>query len=151
MPLELRSMVKDDAQEATALLLASYENNAFRAIVLPNGLSQTSIDNIFKARQKAVDDPEQYALKVVDTDNDDKMAGFAVWVYTKAMSDADWEHEKNSPRKYPEARGDILDDIIAKEKVFKRKIMGHTRWLGELAPALLGLLSRVGLRNHFFL
>ena len=87
MPLELRPMAKDDAQEAAALLVASYENNPFRAIVLPNGLNQASIDKIVKGRQKAIDDPNQYVLKVVDTDDNDKMAGCAVWEYTKAMTD----------------------------------------------------------------
>ena len=134
MPLELRFMVKEDAQEATAILLESFQNNPFRAIVLPTGLSQASIDKTVDARQKAVDDPDQFALKIVDTDNNDKMVGSAVWIYTKAMTDEDWETEE--PKIYPESRTDILNDIIAKDMVMKRQIMGHTRWLGELVPAL---------------
>ena len=136
MPLELRPLAKEDAQEAAALMLASFENNAFRAIVLPTSMSQVSIDNIVKGRQKAIDDPNQYVLIVVDTDNNDKMAGCAVWEYTKAMTDEDWERAgKQAPSAYPEARHDILDEFLFKEHDSKRRIMGYTRWLGEFAPA----------------
>ena len=133
MPLELRLMAKDDAQEAAALLVASYENNAFRAIVYPDGMSKASIDKIVEGRQKAVDDPDKYLLKVVDTDNSDKMAGCAVWEYTKAMTDEDWERARNEAlSEYPEARHDILGEFVAKEQDSKRRIMGHTRWFGEM-------------------
>lgn len=136
MPLELRPMAKEDAQEAAALVVASFKNNAFRAIVLPTGLSQVSIDKIVKGRQKAIDDPNQYALKVVDTDNNDKMAGCALWEYTKAMTDEDWERAgKEVLSAYPEARHDILAEFLVKEHDSKRRIMGYTRWLGEFAPA----------------
>ena len=47
------------------------------------------MDKIVKGRQSAIDDPDQYVLKVVDTGNDDKMAGCAVWGHTKAMTDED--------------------------------------------------------------
>lgn len=135
MPLELRPMAKEDAEEAAALLVASFENNPFRAIVLPTGMSQTSIDRIVQGRQRAVDDPNQYLLKVVDTDNNDKMAGCAVWEYTKAMTDQDWERSKReAPNLFPEARRDILGEFQGKEQDSKRRIMGHTRWFGEFAP-----------------
>ena len=39
MPFELRPMAKEDAQEAAALVVTSYENNAFRAIALPTAMS----------------------------------------------------------------------------------------------------------------
>ena len=137
MPLELRPMAKEDAQEAATLLVTSYENNAFRAIALPTAMSQVSIEKIVEERQKAVDDPDKYAFKVIDTDNNDKMAGCAVWEYTEAMTDEDWERAKEeAPKAYPEARHDILDEFIAKEQEARRRIMGHKRWLGELAPAL---------------
>ncbi len=129
-------MAKDDAQEAAALLVASFENNPFRAIVLPNGMSQASIDKIVKGRQKAIDDPNQYVLKIVDTDNNDKMAGCAVWEYTKAMTDEDWERAREeAPSRYPEARNDILAEFFAKEHDSKRRIMGCTRWLGGSTPS----------------
>ena len=134
MPLELRPLAVEDAQEAVALMVASYANNLFRAIVLPNGMSQASIDKAVKERRDAVADPDKYALKVVDTDNNDKMVGCAIWEYTKAMTDEDWERErKETPRTPAEARHDIVDGILLKEQDLKRKIMGHTRWLGEYA------------------
>ena len=129
-------MTKDDAQEAAALLVASFENNPFRAIVLPNGMSQASIDKIVKGRQQAIDDPNQYVLKIVDTDNNDKMAGCAVWEYTKTMTDEDWERAREAKSSiYPEARHDILAEFFAKEHDSKRRIMGGTRWLGGFAPS----------------
>ena len=137
MPLELRPLAKEDAKEAVALSVASYKNNTFRAIVLPNGLSQASIERMERELQNDVDDPEKYALKVVDTDNNDKMAGCAVWEYTKAMTDEEWERAKEeAPKGYPEARHDIVDKLIYKEKELKRRVMGHTRWLGESSSAL---------------
>ena len=137
MPLELRPLAKEDAQEAVALSTASYKNNGFITIALPNGMSQASIDKLVEKRQKAVDDPDKYAFKVVDTDNNDKMAGFAVWEYTKAMTDEDWERAREeAPKAYPEARHDIVDQFILMEQEFKRKVMGHTRWFGQSSPAL---------------
>lgn len=136
MPLELRPMTKDDAQEAAALVVASYENNTFRAIVLPTGMGQASIDKMVEERQKAVDDPDKHVLKVVDTDNNDKIAGCAVWEYTKAMTDEDWDRAgKEAPSAYPEARQDLLGEFIMKEQGSKRRIMGHTRWWGEFASS----------------
>lgn len=137
MPLELRPLAKEDAQEAAALLVASFKDNPFRAIVMPKGMSQASIDKIVGDNQKAVDDPDRYVLKVVDTDNNDKMAGCAVWKYTKAMTDEDWERAKQeAPKAYPEARHDIRDKFTAMTQDSRRRIMGHTRWLGEFALAL---------------
>lgn len=137
MPLELRPLAKEDAQEAAALLVASFKDNAFRAIVMPKGMSQASIDGIVRDRQKAVDDPDRYVLKVVDTENNDKMAGCAVWEYTRAMTDEDWERAKlEAPRAYPEARHDIVDNLIAMEQDYRRRIMGHTRWLREFVLSL---------------
>ena len=131
MPFELRPLAKEDAREAVALSEASYKNNPFKTIALPNGVSQASIDHLVGQRQHAVDDPEKYAVKVVDTDNNDKMAGCAIWELTKAMTDEDWERAKEeAPKVYPEARHDILDQFFLKEQDFKRRIMGHTRWLG---------------------
>ena len=127
-------MAKEDAPEAAAILLASFKDNPFRAIVLPTGLSQASIDKIVDARRKSVDDPDQFALKVVDTDDNDRMVGCAVWIYTKAMTDEDWAKEE--PKVYPESRTDIYNDINAKDLVLKRQIMGNTRWLREFVPAL---------------
>ena len=137
MPLELRPLAKEDAQEAVALFTASYRDNNLRNIALPNGMSQVSIDVLVGERQKAVDDPDKYALKVVDTDNNDKMAGCAVWEYRKAMTEEDWERAKEEALKaYPEARRDIVDPFILKEQEVKRKVMGHTRWFGQSSPAL---------------
>ena len=148
MPLELRPLAKEDAQEAVALSAASYKDNNFRTIALPNGMSQVSIDVLVGKRQKAVDDPDKYALKVVDTDNNDKMAGCAIWEYTKAMTDEDWEREKEEALKaYPEARHDIVDPFILKEQEVKRKVMGHTRWFGQSSPAL-HVLSLSGQRIY---
>ena len=141
MPLELRPLAKEDAQEAVALLTASYKNNNFRAIVLPNGMSQATLDKFVEERREAVDDPDKYVLKVVDTDNNDKMAGCAVWEHTKAMTDEDWERVINeAPKAYPEARHDIVDPLLLTEKKFKRRVMGHTRWFRQSSPPLHVLL-----------
>lgn len=136
MHFELRPMAKEDAQEAAALLVASYENNPFRALVLPTGMSQARMDKVVEERQKAIDDPDKYVLKVVDTDNNDRMAGCAVWEYTKSMTDEDWEQAKKEVLStYSEARMDILGPILVKDHDSKRRIMGHTRWWGEFVPA----------------
>lgn len=136
MPFELRPMAKADVQEAATLRVASYENNAFIAIMFPTGMSQAHMDRMVKSRQKAIDDPDNYALKIVDTDNNDKMAGCAVWEYTKAMSDEDWARaRKEALNAYPEANMDILGEFLVKDQDLRRKVMGHTRWWGEFAPA----------------
>ena len=132
MQLELRPMIKEDAHEAAALLVASFEDNPFRAIVNPNGESQTAVDKIVASRQKAVDDPDKYAFKVVDTDNDDRMVGCAIWAYTKARTDEDWDRAKEeAPSAFPDARLDILGPFLDKHQDAQRRIQGHTRWWGE--------------------
>ena len=129
-------MAMQDTQEATALIMASFKNNPFRAIVFPT-VSQAYVDKIEKGRLSAIDDPDQYALKIVDTDNNDKMAGCAVWEHTKEMTDEDWEQaRKEQPHAYPEARNDILAEFQLKEHESKRRIMGHKRWWGESTSTL---------------
>ena len=136
MLLELRPMAKEDAQEASKLVVASYENNPFRTLVFPIGMSQVSLDRMVERRQKAIDDANKHVLKVVDTDNNDRMAGFAAWEYTKAMTDEDWKRAKEEAQDaYPEARHDILDDFIFREQDAKRRTMNHTRWFGGFTPA----------------
>ena len=131
MTLELLPLVKEDADEAVRLLVASYANNSFRRLLFPNGLAQSTLDMIKDSRVKAVDDPDKYALKVVDTVTGE-MAACAVWAYTQAMTDEDWYREREEALKsYPEARQEIVLEFIYKEQDSKRRIMGNTRWWGE--------------------
>ena len=134
MTLELLPLVKEDADEVVRLLVASYANNSFQRLLFPSGIAQSSLDMIKESRVNAVDDPDKYALKVVDTDTGE-IAAAAVWVYTQAMTDEGWDrerHEKEEALKsYPEVRQDILLEFIYKEQDSKRRIMGHTRWWGE--------------------
>ena len=132
MPLELRPMTKEDAQEAAALVVASYKNNTFRAIAFPTGMNQASVDKMVEGHQKAVDDPDKYSLKVVDTDNHDKMAECAVLEYTKAMTDEEWERsKKDTTGADPAVDLEIVGEFFFKEQVAKQRIMGHERWFGE--------------------
>ena len=136
MHFELRPMAKEDAHEAAALIVASFKGNPFRAVVTPTGVSQTAFENLVASRQKAVEDPDKYALKVVDTDNNDRMAGCAVWAYTEAMTDEDWDRAREeAPSAFPDARMDILGPILDKDQDAQRRIKGHTRWWGESAQA----------------
>lgn len=130
MPLELRPLTKDDAHEAARLVLASYEDNPFRKIVFPNGMSQSTIDEIVESRSSAVDDPDKYPLKIVDTETSE-MAACAVWEYTKPMGEEDWDRQKEKAlTAYPEARQDILSEFMLIEQDSKRRIMGNNRWWG---------------------
>ncbi|KAK3168163.1 hypothetical protein OEA41_004609 [Lepraria neglecta] len=132
MPLELRPLAKDDAHEAARLVFASYEDNPFRKIVFPNGMSQSTIHKIIESRSSAVDDPDKYPLKIVDTETGE-MAACAVWEYTKPMSEGDWNHEmEKALTAYPEARQDILSEFMLKEQDSKRRIMGNNRWWDKL-------------------
>ena len=136
MQLELRPMAKEDAHEAAALVVASFKNNPFRAIITPNGVSQTAFEKLVASAQKAVDDPDKYALKVVDTANNDKLAGCAAWAYTKAMTDEDWDRSKEeAPSAYPDTRMDILGPFLDKSQDAQRRVKGHARWWGESTQA----------------
>ena len=131
MTLELLPLVKEDADEVVRLMVASYANNSLRRILFPKGMAQSSFDMIKDSRINAVDDPDKYALKVVDTDTGE-VAACAVWAYTKAMTDEEWDREREEVLKsYSEARQDIRSEFIYKEQDSKRRIMGHTRWWGE--------------------
>jgi len=94
MPLELQPLTKEDAAEATRLVIASYENNPFRKIIFPSGMLKASIDKIEKSKYDAVEDPDQYPWKVIDTDTGE-MAACATWAYTNAMSDEDWDQRRS--------------------------------------------------------
>ena len=134
MQFEVRPLVKEDAHEAAALLAASFKDNPFRAIITPNGVSQTAFEMIVASRQKAVDDPDKYAFKVVDTDNDDRMAGCAVWAYTEARTNEDWDRAREeAPSEFPDARMDMLIPFLDKHYDAQRRIKGHARWWGESA------------------
>ena len=131
MTLELLPLVKEDADEVVRLFVASYANNPFGKMLYPSGMPQSILDMIKDGRVNAVDDPDHYALKVVDTDTGE-IAASAVWAHTKAMTDEDWDREREEAlNQYPEARQEILLDFIYKEQDSKRRIMGHTRWWGE--------------------
>ena len=133
MTLELLPLVKEDVDEAVRLVVASYANNRFRRIAYPNGMAQSSLDMMKERGIKAVDDPDQYALKVVDTDTGE-IAACAFWAFTNSMTDEDWDREREEAvkalRSRPEARQDIVSECIYKEQDSKRRIMGHTRWWG---------------------
>ena len=128
MTLELLPLVKEDADEVVQLIVASYENNAFRRILYPSSIN---LDTIKDDQIKAVDDPDKYALKVVDTDTG-KIAASAVWSYTQARTDEDWNRERQEAlNQYPGARKEILLEFVYKKQDSKRRIMGHRRWWGE--------------------
>lgn len=134
MTLELLPLVKEDADEVVQLNIACYENNPFRRILFPSSIAQSSFDIIRDGQLKAVDDPNKYALKVVDTDTGE-IAASAVWAYTQAMTDEDWDRERQEALKpYPEAREEVLLEFVYKEQDSKRIIMGHTRWWGKYCP-----------------
>ena len=136
MHFELRPLTKEDAHEAATLVAASFRGNPFRAIINPNGVSQTGFDKMVASAQKAIDDPDKHALKIVDTDNNDRMAGCAFWAYTKARTDEDWDRAKEeAPSGFPDARMDILAPFLDKNQDSQRRIKGHTRWWGESAKA----------------
>ena len=131
MTLELLPLVKEDVDEVVQLIVASYENNAFRRILYPSILAQSSLDVIRDGQIKAVDDPDKYALKVVDTDTG-KIVASAVWAYTQARTDEDWDRERQEALEaYPGARKEVLLEFVYEAKDSKRRIMGHTRWWGE--------------------
>ena len=134
MHLELRPAAKEDAHEAAALIAASFKDNPFRAIITPNGVSPAAFDKIVASAQKAIDDPDKYALKVVDTDNNDRMAGCAVWAHTKARTDEDWDRAREeAPSAFADARMDILEPFLGKDHDAQRRIKGHARWWGKSA------------------
>ena len=131
MSLKLLPIAKEDAPEAARLVAASYANNNFRTVIFPNGMSQASIDGFRREFLDSVDDPDQYSWKVVDTETG-AIAACAIWSYTKAKSDADWDHSKDEALKiWPEARHDILDPKICQSQKLKREIMGNKRWWGK--------------------
>ena len=128
MTLELLPLVKEDVDEVVQLIVASYENNPFRRILYPSSIS---LDMIKDGQIKAVDDPDKYALKVVDTDTG-KIAASAVWAYTEARTDEDWDRERQEALKpYPGARKEVLLEFVYKAQDSKCRIMGHTRWWGK--------------------
>ena len=135
MTLELLPLAKEDADEVIQLFVACYENNPFRRLLYPNTIAQSILDIIKDGQLKAVDDPDQYALKVVDTETGE-IAASAVWAYTQARTDEDWDRARQEAlKRYPEARKEILLEFVYKEQDSKRRIMGNTRWWGKYCPS----------------
>lgn len=132
MPLQIRPLTEDDVMEATQLVVESYKNNPFRMITFPDGMGKASLDRLIQSRMKALDDPDKHALKVIDTETGE-IAGTAIWEHTKAMSDDDWDRERDGAMDdYPEARKEILEDFVMQEQDAKRRIKSNKRWWGAL-------------------
>lgn len=135
MPFELRLCTKEDAQESAQLVVESFKNNPFRKIIFPNGMGKASMDKIVVSQIKAVDDPDEYPIKIVDTETGE-MAACALWAHTKVLNEGDWDREKQEAmHACPEARRDILEPFVMRDQDTKRRIMGNTRWWG--GPSLL--------------
>ena len=135
MPLEIRPLVKEDATEVAKLTVESFKNNPFRRIVFPNGMGQASMDKISDSQVKAVDDPDQYPIKVIDIDSGE-MAACAMWEHRKAMSGEDWDRSMEKAMEgYPDARMDLVGQFIIKSQNAKRRVMKDQRWWGEYLRA----------------
>ena len=130
MSFELRPFDKEQAAAAARMSITAYADNPFRKILFPNGMGQASYDKIYKGLLDSADDPDSHLLQLYDTETK-KMAAYAVWCWTKPLSDEEWE-KKSEERYdvYPDARQDVLKPFMVKEMAAKRKVMGNTRWWG---------------------
>ena len=129
MPFKLEPLRKEDAQEAARLAIIANQYNFFQHLCFPNGQGQATLDSLEKARRADIDDNDSFPMKVVDIATG-ALAACAVWVYTKAMTNENWDQDlEEALKKYPEANHDILDPYLIKEQEAKRKIMGNgKRW-----------------------
>ena len=131
MHFEIQPLSHSDGPEVAKLVAESFKGNPFQRIIFPEGHNQSSMNKLAEARLKAIDDPDGHALKVVNTENGE-IAAVAVWAHTKAMSDREWEYEReHCMDKYSEARKDILMEFVLKEQDAKQRIMGSSRWWGK--------------------
>lgn len=147
MPLELHPLTASDALSAAHLVVESFKNNPFRRIVFPNGMGQASIDKLASSHSSAVSDPTKHGMKVIDTDNDGIIVACATWQETKAMTEEDWEREKEEEMKgYPDARMDLAGEFIIKSLDAKKRIKGHERrWWELLSLNVLPSYQRRGI------
>ena len=132
MPLELRPFGKDQAAEAAVLTADSFISNPFRQVLFPDGRSGESTTQVITQEYtQLADDPDSYLIQIWDTDAN-RMAGFAVWQFTKSMTEEQWDERlKQRLRMYSDAKHEILDPFIRMENAVKRKIMGSGRWWGK--------------------
>ena len=130
MSFELRPFGKEQASEAAQIFLSAYADNPFHKILFPNGMGQATRDKIYSGLLESADDPDSHLLQLYDTEAG-KMAAFAVWSWTKPVSDEEWKW-KLAKRldSYPDARQEIVRPFVVNEMTAKQKIMGNGRWWG---------------------
>lgn len=131
MPLEIRPLGKEHAPEAARLTIETYEAESFRAFIFPNGMGEDAIKKITTGVCQAQEDPDSFSIQIYDTDAG-RMAAYAVWVYTKAMSDDDWKNETEELfGAFPEApRQDVVIESVKQGQAIKQRVMGHEWWWG---------------------
>ena len=132
MPLELRPLGKEQAPEAARIAVTSYADNHFRKILFPNGMGKVSGDKICQSLLNSADDPDSHLLQIYDT-GAGQMAAFALWAWTKPVSDEEWK-SKQAERldAYPDARQEVPRPFLVREMAAKQKVMGNGRWWGGL-------------------
>ena len=127
MPFQLDLLREEDAPEAARLVVVANQDGFFQRLLFPNGQGPATLESIEKLRRADIENADTFPMKVYDTDTG-ALAACAVWVYTKAMTDEDWNQDlKEALTKYPEANHDILDPYLIREYESKRKIMGNGR------------------------
>lgn len=131
MPLELHPLVKEDATEVARLTVESYKNNPFRRIVFPKGMGQASVDKIIDSQIMAVDNPDKYGVKIVNTETGE-MAACAMWEHTKAMNEEDWVHAREKAMEgNPDVRMDLVGEFIHKSQDAQQRVKKMERWWGK--------------------
>lgn len=130
MPFELRPLTAAHAGEAVHTIKESYSESPLRAVLLLNGMD-SSLGMVTNVIAESAEDPDAHMVRLYDSDAE-KMAAFAIWRYTKAMTEKPLhERVEQKLELYFEGNPKILRPYFTEEYKARERVMGESRWWGQ--------------------
>ena len=95
MPLLLRKGREADLNRIVTVQNATFDGDPLMQILFPGQRSTDAIAKALKLYGKDMEDPRITFMTVVDTDDDDRIIGFAKWhIYKRERAEEEWAKEE---------------------------------------------------------
>ena len=131
MPFEIRPLIANDVEEAAKVGIDCFRPNPFRQVLMPDSSDAEVQETFSQLYRQGLSEPDAHCLQIYDTDAQ-RMAGFAIWLYTKSKNDEEWASSlAERIAAFPGARQDLLVPFLERTVEAKKAVMGDQRWWGE--------------------
>ena len=113
MPFETRLLSKEECHDVALLAFESWADNDFRKATFPPSMPDHTINEMVEKFGKAINEPDQNPLMVVDTDTKEVIA-YCIWSYTPERSHEQWIKERDERMNHwPGANWDLCLPMFA--------------------------------------